>query len=103
MIIVLAGATVFLYVFLNLIGKTIDFEAREITAMILDDHSSSFANNGMVDEAKLTQFEDMDYYELKKSLNAKNDFCIYIEDENGNTILAKGSSRLSQDGLYCRE
>lgn len=78
-------------------------EAEKITDMILDDHSISFANNGIIDEKKLAEVQNIDYNDFKKSLKAKNDFCIYIEDENGNVLLAKGSPKLSGDGLYCRE
>ena len=78
-------------------------EAEKITNMILDDHKSSFANNGIVDEIKLEKIRNMDYGDFKKSLNAKNDFCVYIEDENGNLILAKGSAKLNGDGIHCKE
>ena len=80
-----------------------EIEIEKITAMILDDHELSFARNGVIDENKLIEIQNMDYYELKKSLKAKNDFCIYIEDEDGNIILSKGSSRINGDGIYCVE
>ena len=87
------------------INKELDvppkMEVEKITAMILDDHAISFANNGIVDENKLMEVQTMDYDELKKLLKAKNDFCIYIEDANGDVILAKGSSRVSVGGTYC--
>ena len=78
-------------------------EAEKITEMILDDHAISFVNNGIINEGKLKEIQNMDYDDFRKSLKAKNDFCIYIEDENGNIILAKGSSKLNGDGLNCRE
>jgi len=78
-------------------------EAEKITEMILDDHTISFANDGIVDENKLIEIQNMAYDDFKKSLKAKNDFCIYIEDENGNVILAKGSRKLDGDGLHCVE
>ena len=71
--------------------------------MLLDDHEISFASNGIVDENKVREVQQMPYSQLKKFFNAKKDFCFYIEDENGNIILAKGSSKLSKDGIYCRE
>ena len=80
-----------------------EIEIEKITAMILDDHELSFARNGVIDENKLIEIQNMDYYELKKSLKAKNDFCIYIEDEDGNIILSKGSSRINGYGIYCVE
>ena len=78
-------------------------EAEKITEIISDNHGLSFANNGVIDESKLKEIQNMDYKEFKKSLNVKNDFCIYIEDGNGNIILSKGSSKLNKDGIYCRE
>ena len=80
-----------------------EMEAEMITNMILDDHKASFASNGIVDETKLEKIKNMAYQDFKKSLNARNDFCVYIEDEKGNIILAKGSGRLNGDGLHCTE
>lgn len=84
-------------------NKHNEMEAEEITELILDDHGLSFASGGIVDENKLKEIQNMHYYDFKNSINAKNDFCIYIEDENGNIILAKGAPKLSRDGLFCRE
>ena len=77
-------------------------EAEKITAMVLDEHDVSFANNGIVDNNKLKEIQNMRYTDFKNSLKVKNDFCIYIEGQNGNIILAKGSSKLNKDGLVCR-
>lgn len=82
-------------------GKTIN--AQEITEIILDDHYISFANNGVVDEDKLKEIQQIDYATLKSRLNAKNDFCVYIEDANGDVIVAKGSSKLNSEIAYCKE
>ena len=71
--------------------------------MILDDHSMSFASNGVIDETQMKKIENMNYADFKDSLKVKNDFCIYIEDGNGAVILSKGSSRFNGDGLNCRE
>lgn len=78
-------------------------EAEKITAMILDEHDISFANNGIIDKNKLKEVKSMSYNDLKQMLNIKSDFCIYLEDSNGNILLAKGSSSLSEDGIYCSE
>lgn len=78
-------------------NEALKMEAEKITDMLLDDHAISFAKNGVVDQNKLDQVQNMDYYDIKKSLKAKNDFCVHIEDENGNLILAKGP-----DNLDCR-
>ena len=78
-------------------------EAEKITSLVLDDHDFSLASNGTIDIDKLKQMQSMDYSKLKNFLKAKKDFCIYIEDGNGNLLLAKGYSKLSEDGLYCKE
>ena len=44
----------------------------------------------------------MDYKEFKAFIKAKNDFCIYIEDENGRIITAKGADKFNEDGMACR-
>ena len=76
-------------------------EAERITRLIIDDHKISFANNSVLDENKLKDIQKMDYKELKEQLKAKKDFCLYLEDEKGNVILAKGSQKLSKDGGAC--
>ena len=78
-------------------------EAEKITGLILDNHDVSFASNGIVDTNKLKEIQNMDYNKLKIYFNARKDFCMYMEDGNGNVILAKGSSKLSKDGINCRE
>lgn len=78
-------------------------EAEKITQMILDDSHVSFASNGVIDIIKLEEVRNMAYEDFKKSVNAKSDFCVYVEDENGNLLLAKGPSKLGGDGIFCRE
>ncbi len=84
-------------------NDSVEMKAEKITGLLLDNHGVSFANNGIIDGTKLAEIKNMDYYEFKDSINVKNDFCIYIEDENGNIILAKGSPKLAEYGIPCRE
>lgn len=83
-------------------NKSKTFEAEKITSLLLDEHVFSIANNGVVDKNKLQEIQSMDYEEFKNNLNAKKDFCVYIEDENGGIILAKGSSKLDAE-VPCNE
>ena len=94
---------IFFAVMLQKTGFEQQSEAEKITAMILDEHDISFANDGIIDENKLREIQNMDYDDFKNSLKVNKDFCVYIEDENGNLILAKGSSRFNEDGIYCSE
>ncbi len=76
--------------------------AEKITEMIIHNSKISFASNGIIDNEKLEHIRNMDYYELKKDLNANSDFCIYIEEGNGNIILAKSSENLQKEEASCR-
>lgn len=76
-------------------------EIEKITGMLTDGHSTSFAPNGVIDESKLIEIQKMSYDYFKKSLKVKNDFCVYVEDGNGNIIFAKGSSKLNGNGVVC--
>src|SRR3989338_10662266 len=68
-------------------------DAEKITEMLSDEHLLSFVSNGVINEDKFSEVKNVGYGEFKKLLNIKNDFCIYIEDGNGNVLLAKGSSK----------
>lgn len=76
-------------------------EAEKISGLFLDGHDISFASGGVINQNKLNQVQNMDYKELKNYLDAKQDFCMYLEDESGNIILAKGSPQLSNDDAAC--
>jgi len=78
-------------------------EAEKITALILDNEGISFASNGIIDETKLQEINKMSYDEIKESFNAVDDFCIYVEDDKGNIIFAKGSGKFIEDVSYCKE
>lgn len=84
-------------------NKTTDMSAEEITSLLSDNHDISFINDGFINEDKLKEVQNMNYNEFKNSLNAKEDFCVYIEDDKGQIVLAKGSSKLNGNGIYCRE
>ena len=102
-VLVLVVALLSIFISFYKTGEPKGMDAEKITEMILDDHVVSFANKGVVDENKLKEIQNIGYEDFKRSLNVKNDFCIYLEDENGEIILAKGSSKLNNDGMVCRE
>ena len=80
-----------------------NIEAENIAGLIMDDHDLSFVSSGVIDENKLSEIKNMDYTEFKRSLRARKDFCVYIEDGNGNAILAKGSGKLNGERLFFTE
>ncbi len=77
--------------------------AANIMKILLNDNSAAPSNDRVIGQVEMEKIQSMSYEQLKKYLNMKNDFCLYIEDENGNIILAKGSAKLSRDGIYCKE
>lgn len=90
-----------LVIFYGRLSKPKQVDIEKINAIIFDHMPVSFAKDGIIDQDKLEKIQRMDYVELKNALDIKKDFCVYIEDENGNIILEKGSDKLSQDGVYC--
>ena len=79
-------------------------EAEKITELILDHNDISIVSQGSsIDQQKIKDIQEMSYSQLKGYFNVKNDFCIYIQDGNGDIILAKGSSKLSANGIDCKE
>ncbi|GEM_PF-2870370 len=77
-------------------NKNSESDAEKITETLL------LPGGKVIDGQKLEQINKMDYSDIKKSLNARDDFCLYMEDESGNVVLAKGASSLSRDGLKCK-
>ena len=78
-------------------------QAEKISSMILTDQNIGFATGGVINQKKFVLIQEMDYKQLKDYLKIKDDFCIYIQDGNGTVILSKGSSKLSNDGISCKE
>jgi len=60
-----------------------------------------------VDESKLENLLEQDYGDLKKQIGTEHEFCIYLEDENGNVIFINssftgiGSNEINVSGIPC--
>lgn len=50
--------------------------------------------NGVIDNAKLDELCDLPYDEVKNRLGIESDFCIFIEDEDGNIIPCGTSNKI---------
>ena len=61
----------------------LDAEAGPSKAGIIKD--------GKINETKLAELSEEDYEDLKQILGISNDFCIFLEDENGRLIPINGS------------
>ena len=78
-------------------------DSGKLIKLVLDGNSAELSDNAVIGQKELEKIQGMDYEQLKKYLNMKNDFCLYVEDENGKILIAKGSAKLSRDGIYCKE
>ena len=72
--------------------------------------SLAFIEGGKIDSQKLAEFANMDYEEIKKQLGIEGgDFCIHLEDEEGNIVSISGKAGIGSgkveisDNIYCNE
>jgi tartrate dehydratase beta subunit/fumarate hydratase class I family protein len=77
---------------LSLFGKS---EPSQEAAKIQKAVLMQISGNAVLDSEKIAKINSMDYQSLKKSFDVRNDFCIFIEDENGNVLLSKGAPSLN--------
>ena len=70
---------------------------EEATVIIRQIASGSSPMSVVVDNEvivnKLNELKNLTYEELKQRLRIEGDFCIYMEDENGNIVLINNSYR----------
>lgn len=81
----------------------VELEAKTIVSNL--DSETAIGNNelsiiekGSINEDKLEQLYSKNYSEVKRDLNIKGDFCIYIVDYNGN-VLAINSTDGKKNGF----
>lgn len=84
--ILLATIAMVLIAVYNKTNRTAPNTAEEIMDMLLQNPSLNFVDNTSYDE-------------IKASLKTQSDFCIYIEDEQGNIILSLGAPELKEKGV----
>jgi len=104
---------VFFAFFLNSPGskeKELQREAAHIIENLgSEDTNISIIEKTSINNSKLDTLLQQNYSVIKNKLRIQNDFCVYIEDENGNILylnsstIAKGSSKINVSGLPCFE
>ena len=88
-------------------------EAERISAEAASENSSlSIIEDNQIDQIKVEDLIGQNYSEIKKKLRLENEFCIYLEDEEGNLILMNqsetenitgiGSPDINISGIPCR-
>ena len=66
-------------------------ELEDEASIVLDNIASEdsevrITDGVVVNETKLAELLGMEYSEIKKKIRVKNDFCFFLEDEDGNII-----------------
>ena len=73
------------------------------------DNSVAVVDQNTINKTKLEQLVASDYETLKEQLRINSEFCIYLEDENGDIIymdpatIGKGSDTINISGVPCSE
>ena len=73
------------------------------------DSSLRILNKNEINITKINELKNLSYDELKQRLRVEGDFCIYVEDENGNIVLLNnsykgiGSSSINISGTPCSQ
>jgi hypothetical protein len=66
--------------------KELQSETVTLATAVTRDPSFAFIKQGKVDKEKFAELAEMNYTELQRKIGVKNDFCIFIEDAEGNLI-----------------
>ena len=68
-------------------AEELEKDASKVLKSVSSEDSGVGIMDGIeVDEAKLQQLLGEDYNTIKEKIRADNDFCIFLEDEQGNVI-----------------
>lgn len=111
-LVIFVGAT---FVFLALFAinqNSQEEELQEEAIKVLedisrDDSSVAIFEDNKINSTKLQNFLTQNYSDIKEQMRVQNDFCIYLEDEDGNLInlsidtRGKGSSKINLSGVPC--
>ena len=73
-------------------SEQLQSEAEKLPATLSSQQNltSVFIQGSKINEQKLREAINMSYDNLKSLFGVKSDFCIYIEDENGNLVPMEG-------------
>ena len=78
-----------------------------LESIVSEDSDIGILNGAEVNETKLEELLGMEYSEIKKKMRVENEFCIFLEDEEGNVIYITqdqpgiGSDEISVSEVPC--
>ncbi len=100
------------YGFLNSSSDTKTSSLKDAASILSRQIASENTALGIIDNkeinaSKASKLKSMGYEQIKEQLRIEDDFCIYVEDENGNLVLIDdsisgiGSPGISISGTSC--
>ncbi len=91
-------------------SEKLQSEAENLPATLSSQQNltSVFIQGSKIDEQKLSEAINLSYANLKDLLGVESDFCIYVEDENGNVVPMEGKAGIGSpianlSGKGCNE
>ncbi len=78
-----------------------------LESIVSEDSDIGILDGAEVNETKLEELLGMEYSEIKKKMRVENEFCIFLEDEEGNVIYITqdqpgiGSDEISVSEVPC--
>lgn len=90
-----------LFIFYSVLGTNKNTKAsdlREQASVIIKQTTAEGSAVAIIDNqelnvSKFSQLKNLSYDELKRTLRIEGDFCIYLEDDQGNLLLVNNSYR----------
>ena len=113
-VIIFIGAFFIFYLLLYQNSNTKASNLKDEASIIIKqvssgDSSLKVLNKNEINATKINELKNLSYEELKQRLRVEGDFCIYVEDENGNIVLLNnsykgvGSSNINISGTPCSQ
>ena len=79
-------------------------EASIVIEQVADDESPLKAvDKGQINKDELNKLKNFPYDDLKRRLRTEGDFCIYIEDENGNLVKIGGTKSVGSPDIKIKD
>ena len=106
-----------LFIFYSLLNSNTGAKAsnlKEQASLVIrqigsEESPLSIVEDKEINLSRLNELKNLSYDELKRRLRIEGDFCIYIEDENGNIVLINnsykgiGSPDINLSGTPCSQ
>lgn len=97
-VIVFMAAFFIIYALINSDKSATTESLKEEALIVIKQVASGSSSLRVIDgneinQSRLNELKNLSYVELKRQLRIDGDFCIYVEDENGNIVLLNNSYR----------